>query len=98
MPAVGDGGSETAVAHARRAVLIDAGRRADVEVLRHEGLLAGQRFEAPSIVEYAGGTLFVPPGWRGRVDQYGNVHLSRAAPSGPAVDASPAEAGQEVMA
>ncbi len=94
--AIGD--ANVAAAHGRRPILIEAGRQADVEVLRHAELLAGQQFEAPVIVEYAGATLFVPPGWRGRVDPFGNVHLSRVASAASPVGESPAKAGREVTA
>jgi N-methylhydantoinase A len=91
------GGSEQAVAHARREVLVETGRREVADVFRHADLLATQRFEAPSIVEYPGGTLFVPPGWRGLVDGFGNVHLSRVASSEAPVDAVHSQEAQEVL-
>jgi N-methylhydantoinase A len=79
LPAAGYDG-EPAQAHGRRRVLIEAGRTDEVDVYRYDDLRAGHRFAAPAIVEYAGGTLFVPPGWSGRVDPRGNVRLSQAAP------------------
>ena len=90
------GAGDRASPRMRRLVVIEAGRSAQVEVLRHEELLAGQRFDAPCIVEYAGGTLFVPPGWRGRVDEFANVHLSRVASSEEAASTRPADAGEEI--
>jgi N-methylhydantoinase A len=96
VPALATSSSELPVPHARRPVLIEAGRLEQADVFRHAELLAGQRFEAPSIVEYAGGTLFVPPGWRGRVDEFANVHLSRTAAHGIDTDTHAAEAGEEI--
>ena len=75
VPAAGDGALR-AQPHSRRPVLIEADRAQPVDVFRHSELLAGQRFAAPAIVEYAGGTLFVPPGWQGEVDGLGNILLS----------------------
>ena len=69
-----------------------------MDVFRHEELLAGQRFDAPGIVEYAGGTLFVPPGWRGRVDEYANIHLSRVPSSDEEPGTTAATAGEEITA
>jgi N-methylhydantoinase A len=68
-----------AVARSRRSLLVEAGHRAEVDVHRHEALRAGPRLDGAAIVEYAGGTLFVPPGWHGRVDEFANVHLTRIA-------------------
>lgn len=72
---------EPAQAYGLRRVLIEAGRTDEVAVYRFDDLRAGQQFGAPAIVEYAGGTLFVPPGWSGRVDSRGNVRLSQCAPA-----------------
>jgi N-methylhydantoinase A/oxoprolinase/acetone carboxylase beta subunit len=79
-------------------VLIEAGRTAPVAVYRHEELLAGHRFEAPGIVEYAGGTLFVPPGWRGRVDEFANIHLSRVPSDEEESGLTATRTGEEITA
>ncbi len=92
------GRSDRAVAAMQRRVLIEAGRVVPVDVFRHEDLLAGQSFDAPGIVEYAGGTLFVPPGWRGRVDQFANIHLSRVASADEASGTAAVKAGEEITA
>ena len=66
-----------AVPHRRREVLISPGNRAEIAVYRHEDLRAGQEIAAPAIVEYTGGTLFVPPEWAGSVDRFANLHLEQ---------------------
>ena len=68
-------GEARARLYARRRVLIEAGHSADVDIYRYGDLRAGQSFAAPAVVEYAGGTLFAPPGWCGRVDEFGNVRM-----------------------
>ncbi|MGE0798441.1 MAG: hydantoinase/oxoprolinase family protein [Lautropia sp.] len=76
----------------RRSVVIDADSRADATVYRFERLRPGHRIAAPAIVEYAGGTLFVPPGWHGVLDAWTNIRLTRVtvAASDPAATAAAA--------
>ncbi|NOW44981.1 N-methylhydantoinase A [Novosphingobium sp. SG751A] len=63
--------------HRYREVLISNGTRTEIPVYRHEDLRAGQDVPAPAIVEYTGGTLFIPPQWAGHVDQFANLHLEQ---------------------
>lgn len=63
--------------HSKRAMLVSPGHRTEIPVYRHEDLRAGQEIPAPAIVEYAGGTLFVPPEWSGRVDKFANLLLEQ---------------------
>ena len=63
--------------HRRREVLLSQGNRAEIPVYRHEDVRAGHEIPAPAIVEYTGGTLFVPPGWAGKVDRFANLHLEQ---------------------
>ncbi|WP_321936285.1 hydantoinase/oxoprolinase family protein [Paraburkholderia sp. J8-2] len=61
----------------KRAVLISPDKVQDVDVYRHEQMMATETFTGPAIVEYSGSTLFVPPGWAGTVDSRANLMLSR---------------------
>jgi N-methylhydantoinase A len=40
-------------------------------------LLAGHTVRGPAVVEQFDSTVVLPPGWRGRVDQYGSLVLER---------------------
>jgi N-methylhydantoinase A len=42
-----------------------------------EKLRAGARFDGPAIIVEYSATSLVPPGWRARVDAYGQIHLSK---------------------
>jgi N-methylhydantoinase A len=61
----------------RRGVWFD-GARHDCPVWERERLPAGGALLGPAIVEEFGATTVVSPGWRGEVDGYGNLRLSRA--------------------
>lgn len=37
----------------------------------------GMTIEGPCVVDQDDSTVFLRPGWRGRVDEYGNLHLNR---------------------
>ncbi len=45
--------------------------------VRREELLAGHELDGPAVVQEYSGTCWVPPGWRGRVDALGCLHLTR---------------------
>ena len=47
------------------------------EVLRREHLPRDAHGEGPMVVEEFGATTVVPPGWAWRVDDFGNLRLSR---------------------
>ena len=53
------------------------GIAASVPVLQINALPAGQRLTGPCILVDPVSTVFVAPGWSGRVDAIGNVLLSR---------------------
>jgi N-methylhydantoinase A len=62
----------------RRAVQIDATTRTEIPVYRLSDLKADQEISEPTIVEYPGSTLFMPPGWSARCDQFHILHVTRA--------------------
>jgi N-methylhydantoinase A/oxoprolinase/acetone carboxylase beta subunit len=47
-------------------------------VYRWESRKAGQVIEGPSVVNGSTLTCPVPPGWKGTIDDYGNLVLNRA--------------------
>jgi N-methylhydantoinase A/oxoprolinase/acetone carboxylase beta subunit/N-methylhydantoinase B/oxoprolinase/acetone carboxylase alpha subunit len=59
-----------------------SGRELDVEGLRGE-LPAGASLHGPAICSLPESTLLVPPGWIGRVDRQGTVHLQAAQAQDP---------------
>ncbi len=61
----------------RRRVVVAPGDARDLPVYRHADARPGREIEGPAIVEYAGSTLFLCPGWRARFDDVLNAHLSR---------------------
>jgi N-methylhydantoinase A len=66
---------------ARRTVLLAPGSRAEAPVYRFDDLRAGHHIEGPAIVEYSGSTVFLPPGWRARLDEFMNARLTRVSQS-----------------
>lgn len=52
-----------------------AGRRVRAAIYDRAKLRAGNRFAGPAVVVEYSATSFVPPGWRGRVDDYENIVL-----------------------
>jgi N-methylhydantoinase A len=64
----------------RRAVWF-AGTARDCPVWERDRLPRGATFEGPAIVEEFGATTVVLPGWRGRVDEQGNLRFERGAQS-----------------
>ncbi|HYH40425.1 MAG TPA: hydantoinase/oxoprolinase family protein [Burkholderiales bacterium] len=61
----------------RRKIMITPETSANAPVYRHVDLAPGHRFEGPAIVEYAGSTLFVPPGWNAEFDTFRNARITR---------------------
>jgi len=49
-----------------------------IAIYNREKLRAGSRFSGPATVAEYSATTFLPPGWRGRVDDYGNLILQPA--------------------
>jgi N-methylhydantoinase A len=54
-----------------------AGAGRDCPVWERERLPAGAGLAGPAIVEEFGATTVIPPGWRGVVDEHGNLRLER---------------------
>jgi N-methylhydantoinase A len=57
------------------------GRAHDCPVWDRERLPERATLQGPAIVEEFGATTVVPPGWRGAVDEHGNLGFERAAPA-----------------
>jgi N-methylhydantoinase A len=78
-PAAHAGGGATldAALVERRAVRFD-GSSHDCPVWERERLPAGAELRGPAIVEEFGATTVLSPGWRGVVDEHGNLRLERA--------------------
>jgi N-methylhydantoinase A len=57
------------------------GRAHDCPVWDRERLPERAALQGPAIVEEFGATTVVPPGWRGVVDEHGNLRFERAAPA-----------------
>jgi N-methylhydantoinase A len=62
----------------RRAVWFE-GAPCDCPVWERERLPERAVFRGPAIVEEFGATTIVPPGWRGAVDEHGNLRFEREA-------------------
>jgi len=54
-----------------------AGGPHDCPVWERERLPERARFEGPAIVEEFGATTVIPPGWRGAMDEHGNLRFER---------------------
>jgi N-methylhydantoinase A len=61
----------------RRSPVRHQGRVLDVPHWRHEDLRAGDVVNGPALVLQPGATLWVAPGWRGRVGAEGHLVLAR---------------------
>ena len=59
--------------HAERPVVFEAGGALSTPILRRAELQAGEAFDGPVVIEEATATTVVPPGYRVRVDAYGNL-------------------------
>ena len=57
--------------------VIFQGKRRPTNIYTREKLRAGNAVRGPAIVAEYSATTVVPPGWRGRVDEYENIVLSR---------------------
>jgi N-methylhydantoinase A len=53
------------------------GRAHDCPVWDRERLPARAALQGPAIVEEFGATTVVPPGWRGALDEHGNLRFER---------------------
>jgi N-methylhydantoinase A len=50
----------------------------EASVLQRQILTSDARFDGPCIIEEAGATTVVPPGWKGRMLESGHLLLSSA--------------------
>lgn len=57
------------------------GREIPLPVYLRNTLAAGDRFDGPCLIDQEDTTTFVTPGWSGKVDEFGIVHLSTAGQS-----------------
>ena len=64
----------------RRTVWFEGAPR-DCPVWERERLPARALLRGPAIVEEFGATTVIPPGWRGAVDEHGNLRFDREAPA-----------------
>ena len=80
----------------RRLLLIAVGQRVEALVYRFDDLRAGQGICGPAMVEYAGATLFVPPGWHARFDTMMNARMAQASTLQAIAGVSPAASGKEI--
>ena len=53
------------------------GSEEPAKVFNRDQLKTGTEFEGPAVVSEYAATIFVAPGWTARVDQYGNLLLSK---------------------
>ncbi len=74
-----ESGSSPAEPARRRRVTLSDGVAQDVPVYAFDTLRPGHRIDEPAIVEYAGSTLFVPPGWRIEFDSFMTARAQRNA-------------------
>jgi N-methylhydantoinase A len=61
----------------KRRVTLTPEHEEDLPVYRLAELSPDHVFAGPAVVEYAGSTLFVPPGWTAACDRYRNLRLTR---------------------
>ncbi|MCW5298665.1 hydantoinase/oxoprolinase family protein [Herbaspirillum lusitanum] len=67
-------GTGTAVAHSRRQVFLRGGWH-EAQIYKRDALGAGDVLDGPAVIEQEDTTILVLPGWRGRTDALGNLHL-----------------------
>lgn len=60
--------------------LIFSGRSEKARFYQRDDLRAGDIFSGPAVVAEYSATTLVPPGWKARVDRYGQLLLSRTSP------------------
>ncbi|MBR27406.1 MAG: hypothetical protein CML46_10760, partial [Rhodobacteraceae bacterium] len=67
----------TAARRETRPVWFPEGGEVDCPVIWRDGIAADAEFEGPAIVESLDATTVVPPGYRLRVDGFGNLIMTR---------------------
>jgi len=70
------GGGRVGEAGAARRPVVMGGAPLDCPVYDRDRLPGGARFDGPAIVEEAGATTVILPGWRVVVDEWGNLRLT----------------------
>jgi N-methylhydantoinase A len=70
-------GAPAAPADERQVYHLEAGRFLPTLIYAGQGLAPGARLPGPAIIQYAGTTVVIPPGWTGEVDPYLNVWILR---------------------
>lgn len=70
--------SNFAVASSGKRKLHYGGSRVEAGIYRWESLVPGTQLEECAILESVNSTYFLPPGWKLKIDQYGNGQMSRA--------------------
>jgi N-methylhydantoinase A len=78
LPKIEKGRAIAADAIVTRSNVMFAGRRFAAIIYDRPKLKAGNRIIGPAIVTEYSATTFIPPGWAGRVDLYGNILLEPA--------------------
>ena len=68
-------GTGTAVAYSRRQVFL-RGAWHEAQIYKRDALGAGDVLDGPAVIEQQDTTILVLPGWRGRTDALGNLHLN----------------------
>ncbi|WP_083438810.1 hydantoinase/oxoprolinase family protein [Herbaspirillum autotrophicum] len=68
-------GSGAAQVHARRQVFLRGGWH-DTPIYQRDALGAGDVLNGPAVIEQVDTTILVLPGWQGRTDTLGNLHLT----------------------
>ena len=60
-----------------RGVLVVGGAEADAAILAREAIPLDARIAGPAIIEEAGATTLLPPGWSARLEPSGSLVLER---------------------
>lgn len=68
-------GTGEAIAHSRRKVFL-RGSWHEAQIYKRDALGAGDVLDGPAVIEQEDTTILVLPGWRGRTDALGNLHLN----------------------
>ncbi len=77
LPQVAQATSEVPARTRRTTMMEGIEKQLDAGVYSRSDLLAGHRLEGPALVDQEDSTVMVLPGWRGVVDQFGNLVLRK---------------------
>jgi N-methylhydantoinase A len=64
------------VERSRRALFIN-GRRYEARIIGRDGILQGESFDGPTVIEQTDTTVLIPPGWRGERLACGSILMTR---------------------